>query len=75
MTKELNQAQVERFPDNMLGMLNSVALALMTRIGQRTGLFDTTVTLPPAGLAQHRDRLSLPGSHCLWCSQKAFQSS
>jgi hypothetical protein len=42
MTKELNQAQVERFPDTLPGMLNSVALALMTSIGQRTRLCDAT---------------------------------
>ena len=41
MTKELNQAQVERCVDNMLGMLNNGALAQMTSIGQRTELCDT----------------------------------
>jgi hypothetical protein len=33
MMKELSQAQVETFPHNMLDMLNSVALALMTSMG------------------------------------------
>jgi hypothetical protein len=41
MTKALNQSQVERCVDNMLGMLNSAALAQMTSIGQRVELRDT----------------------------------
>ena len=36
----------------MLGMLNNEILALMTSIGQRTGLFDTMSTLPPSISAQ-----------------------
>jgi hypothetical protein len=48
MTKELNQPQVEAFAEKMLDMLNGAALALMTSIGHRTGLFDTMATLPPS---------------------------
>jgi 2-polyprenyl-3-methyl-5-hydroxy-6-metoxy-1,4-benzoquinol methylase len=51
-TKALNQAQVEAFADKMLGMLNGAALALMTSIGHRTGLFDTMATLAPSTSAQ-----------------------
>ena len=50
--KELHQAQVERYADNMLGMLSNGVLALMTSIGHRTGLFDTTTILPPSTSAQ-----------------------
>jgi hypothetical protein len=31
----------EMFAQQMIGMLNQAALALMTSIGHRTGLFDT----------------------------------
>jgi 2-polyprenyl-3-methyl-5-hydroxy-6-metoxy-1,4-benzoquinol methylase len=51
-TNALNQAQVEAFADKMLGMLNGAALALMTSIGHRTGLFDTMSTLAPSTSAQ-----------------------
>jgi 2-polyprenyl-3-methyl-5-hydroxy-6-metoxy-1,4-benzoquinol methylase len=51
-TNALNQAQVEAFADKMLGMLNGAALALMTSIGHRTGLFDTMATLAPSTSAQ-----------------------
>jgi 2-polyprenyl-3-methyl-5-hydroxy-6-metoxy-1,4-benzoquinol methylase len=50
--KEINQAQAEAFAEKMLGMLNSGALALMTSIGHRTGLFDTMANLPPSTSAQ-----------------------
>jgi 2-polyprenyl-3-methyl-5-hydroxy-6-metoxy-1,4-benzoquinol methylase len=50
--KELNQAQAEAFAEKMLGILNSGALALMTSIGHRTGLFDTMANLPPSTSAQ-----------------------
>jgi 2-polyprenyl-3-methyl-5-hydroxy-6-metoxy-1,4-benzoquinol methylase len=50
--KELNQTQAEAFAEKMLGILNSGALALMTSIGHRTGLFDTMANLPPSTSAQ-----------------------
>jgi 2-polyprenyl-3-methyl-5-hydroxy-6-metoxy-1,4-benzoquinol methylase len=50
--KAINQAQAEAFAEKMLGMLNSGALALMTSIGHRTGLFDTMANLPPSTSAQ-----------------------
>ncbi|MEE8574187.1 MAG: class I SAM-dependent methyltransferase, partial [Thermodesulfobacteriota bacterium] len=37
----------EAFGDNMIGVLNSGALALMTSVGHRTGLFDTMDGLAP----------------------------
>jgi 2-polyprenyl-3-methyl-5-hydroxy-6-metoxy-1,4-benzoquinol methylase len=52
MPKEVNQAQAEAFAGKMLGMLNSGALALMTSIGHRTGLFDTMANMPPSTSAQ-----------------------
>jgi 2-polyprenyl-3-methyl-5-hydroxy-6-metoxy-1,4-benzoquinol methylase len=58
-TKVLNQAQVEAFAGNMLGMLNGAALALMTSIGHRTGLFDTMANLPPSTSAQVADAAGL----------------
>jgi hypothetical protein len=50
--KELHQAQVEWFANNMLRMLNHGALAPMTSIGRRTGLFDRMAILPPSTSAQ-----------------------
>jgi 2-polyprenyl-3-methyl-5-hydroxy-6-metoxy-1,4-benzoquinol methylase len=52
MPNEINRAQAEAFAGKMLGMLNSGALALMTSIGHRTGLFDTMANLPPSTSAQ-----------------------
>lgn len=43
--------RVERFSARLTDMLNSGALALMTSIGHRTGLFDTLALLPPANSA------------------------
>ena len=47
-TPEVNSAVAAAFADKMLGILNSGALALMTSIGHRTGLFDMMATLPPS---------------------------
>jgi 2-polyprenyl-3-methyl-5-hydroxy-6-metoxy-1,4-benzoquinol methylase len=46
--KTLNQTKAEAFAQRMLDILNSGALALMTSIGHRTGLFDTLAKLPPS---------------------------
>jgi ubiquinone/menaquinone biosynthesis C-methylase UbiE len=51
-TNGLNSAQVERFTERMVTILNHGALALMTSLGHRTGLFDTMAHLPPATSAQ-----------------------
>ncbi len=45
---ELNELRVEQFTNQVVGMLNAGALALMTSIGHRSGLFDTLAELPPA---------------------------
>jgi hypothetical protein len=47
-TQPCDTAKSEAFAEKLLGLLNSGALALMTSIGHRTGLFDTMSTLPPS---------------------------
>jgi 2-polyprenyl-3-methyl-5-hydroxy-6-metoxy-1,4-benzoquinol methylase len=47
-TRELDQAKSEAFAERMIGILNDAALALMTSIGHRTGLFDAMAGLPPS---------------------------
>lgn len=44
----IDAAKTEAFAEQLLGMLNQGALALMTSIGHRTGLFDAMALLPPA---------------------------
>ncbi|HEY9598963.1 MAG TPA: class I SAM-dependent methyltransferase [Cyanophyceae cyanobacterium] len=44
----LDQTKAETFAQRMLDILNSGAIALMTSIGHRTGLFDTLAKLPPS---------------------------
>ncbi len=51
-TRELDLDRAEAFAERMLGVLNDGALALMTSIGHRTGLFDTMAGLPPSNSAQ-----------------------
>jgi 2-polyprenyl-3-methyl-5-hydroxy-6-metoxy-1,4-benzoquinol methylase len=43
-----DQAKAESFAGKMLGAINGGALALMTSIGHRTGLFDTMARLRPS---------------------------
>ena len=52
MTMELDQSRVEAFGERLLAMLNSGALALMTSVGHRTGLFDVMAQSPAASSAQ-----------------------
>ncbi len=52
MAEQLDQARAEAFADKMLGMLNSGALALMTSVGHRTGLFDAMAAAPASTSAQ-----------------------
>jgi hypothetical protein len=47
-SKRIDQAKAEAFADKMVGVLNSGALALMTSIGHRTGLFDTMAGMTPS---------------------------
>ncbi|HXZ85132.1 MAG TPA: class I SAM-dependent methyltransferase [Myxococcota bacterium] len=44
----LDTARLERFERKMLGVLNGAAVALMTSIGHRTGLFDVMSRMQPA---------------------------
>jgi 2-polyprenyl-3-methyl-5-hydroxy-6-metoxy-1,4-benzoquinol methylase len=48
----INQQKAEAFAERMMGVLNEGALALMTSIGHRTGLFDTMSVIPPATSGQ-----------------------
>jgi 2-polyprenyl-3-methyl-5-hydroxy-6-metoxy-1,4-benzoquinol methylase len=45
---EMDQAKTDAFADRMLNILNDGALALMTSMGHRTGLFDVMSNLPPS---------------------------
>jgi SAM-dependent methyltransferase len=45
---DLDQARAEQFAERMVGVLNEGAIALMTSIGHRTGLFDAMAGLPPS---------------------------
>jgi SAM-dependent methyltransferase len=48
----IDQARAERFAEELLGHLNSSAIAIMISVGHRTGLFDTMVDLPPSTSAE-----------------------
>jgi 2-polyprenyl-3-methyl-5-hydroxy-6-metoxy-1,4-benzoquinol methylase len=45
---ELDQVKAEQFAERLLDALNGGAIALMTSIGHRTGLFDVMARLPPS---------------------------
>jgi hypothetical protein len=45
---DLDQARAEEFAERMVEVLNEGAIALMTSIGHRTGLFDAMAGLPPS---------------------------
>jgi SAM-dependent methyltransferase len=45
---DIDQARAEEFAERMVGVLNEGAIALMTSIGHRTGLFDAMAGLPPS---------------------------
>ena len=49
---EMDQAKAEAFADRMLNILNDGALALVTSMGHRTGLFDVMNNLPPSTTGQ-----------------------
>ena len=46
--RDLDQKKAEEFAGRMLEILNAGALAIMTSIGHRTGLFDAMSELPPS---------------------------
>ncbi|MCB2102364.1 MAG: methyltransferase domain-containing protein [Rhodobacterales bacterium] len=58
-TPALDPAKMDAFADTMIGMLNAGALALMTSVGHRTGLFDTMAQMPPATSAEIAARAGL----------------
>lgn len=55
----LDQSKAEAFAERMLDILNSGAIALMTSIGHRTGLFDTLAKLSPSTSQQIADAAGL----------------
>jgi SAM-dependent methyltransferase len=58
-TPDLDQAKAEQFAERMVGVLNEGAIALMTSIGHRTGLFDVMAGLPPSTSGQIADAANL----------------
>jgi 2-polyprenyl-3-methyl-5-hydroxy-6-metoxy-1,4-benzoquinol methylase len=56
---ELDQNKAEEFAERMLGVLNDGALALMTSVGHRTGLFDAMAGLVPSTSEQIASAASL----------------
>lgn len=59
MNRPLDAAKVAAFQERLVGVLNGGALALMTSIGHRSGLFDTLAELPPADSAEIARRAGL----------------
>src|SRR5215208_5109114 len=57
--EELDQNKAEEFAERMLGVLNEGALALMTSVGHRTGLFDAMAGLVPSTSEQIASAASL----------------
>jgi SAM-dependent methyltransferase len=49
---DIDQARAEEFAERMVGVLNEGAIALMTSIAHRTGLFDAMAGLPPSTSTQ-----------------------
>ena len=59
VTRELDPASAEAFAERMVGVLNDGAIALMTSIGHRAGLFDAMASLPPSTSGQIADTSGL----------------
>src|SRR5713101_951093 len=47
-TETIDQQKAEAFAGQMLGLLNSGMLAILTSVGHRTSLFDKMATMSPA---------------------------
>ena len=60
---KMDQAKTEAFADRMLNILNHGALALMTSMGHRTGLFDVMSNLPPSTSDQVAGAAGLNGRY------------
>ena len=58
-TPDLDRAKAEEFAERMVGVLNEGAIALMTSIGHRAGLFDAMAGLPPSTSDQIADAAGL----------------
>jgi 2-polyprenyl-3-methyl-5-hydroxy-6-metoxy-1,4-benzoquinol methylase len=58
-TQTFDATKAEAFAEQLLGVLNSGAIALMTSIGHRTQLFDTMADLPPSTSQQIADAAGL----------------
>ncbi len=50
--ERFNETRLRAFEEKLVGILNGGALALMTSIGHRTGLFDAMAKLPPSTSAE-----------------------
>src|SRR5215204_4439732 len=62
-TQEFDQVRAERFAERMVDVLNEGAIALMTSIGHRTGLFDAMAGLPPSTSEQIATAAGLKGRY------------
>lgn len=51
-TEQIDQQKAEEFAEKMLGVINGGALALMTSLGHRTGLFDAMAGLPTSTIGE-----------------------
>ncbi|WP_159590196.1 class I SAM-dependent methyltransferase [Chelativorans xinjiangense] len=58
-TPTLDMATAEAFAENVGGILNSGALAVMMSVGHRLGLFDVLAALPPSTSAAIAERAEL----------------
>ncbi|MGF1471740.1 MAG: class I SAM-dependent methyltransferase [Rubrobacteraceae bacterium] len=58
-TQQFDQERAEAFAERMIGVLNEGAVALMTSIGHRTGLFDAMAGLKPSTSGQIADAAEL----------------
>ena len=58
-TQSFDEKKAEAFAEQLLDTLNSGAIAVMTSIGHRTGLFDTLAKLPPATSQEIADAAGL----------------
>ena len=59
MTTPLDSARAERFAQKLMDSLDGAALALMTSVGHRTGLFDVLRGTAPATPAEVAKRAGL----------------
>lgn len=47
-SEQIDQTTAEGFADKFIGIISGAALALMSSVGHRAGLFDTIANLPPS---------------------------